>query len=354
MNVASRMESSGVAGCVQLSASACEAAGLPPALVPPRATVVKGKGTVPTHVVRAGAPEEAAVRAALAQLDHGAALRSRRSADAPRTGGGGSRRERRASTSSAGGAGGGGDGSPPARRRAAPRVSAGDASPPPPPAAPQEGAASGAASSTHAPPLLPPPPAPDTLPTPLEPASDGALRDAALSNMASQALLSVATAVAWWCARPFSPHPFSLTRAAPCAPPHRSALCGRARLPQLLAAGGEELLRAMDALWPLRCSLIALYCATLGLLLLRGALPPASRDFLGRFLVWLVPATQAAVQVALVPHVGCEAVLVLAHRGVPRRAALQTCFWQSACRASGALRGTNENNPSSLFVCLMP
>ena len=65
VNTASRMESSGRAGCVQMSAAAYQATGLPPGAVPQRRVDVKGKGQMDTYVLDAASPEAAQVRALL-------------------------------------------------------------------------------------------------------------------------------------------------------------------------------------------------------------------------------------------------------------------------------------------------
>jgi hypothetical protein len=69
VNTASRMESSGRTGCVQMSAAAYQATGLPPGAVPQRRVDVKGKGQMDTYVLDAASPEAAQVRALL-DSDH--------------------------------------------------------------------------------------------------------------------------------------------------------------------------------------------------------------------------------------------------------------------------------------------
>ena len=71
------MESSGRAGCVQLSEAAYAACGLPPGAVPQRRLDVKGKGTMQTYLLRVGAWEEALHRqeAAAAESLDSAAVR---------------------------------------------------------------------------------------------------------------------------------------------------------------------------------------------------------------------------------------------------------------------------------------
>ena len=59
------MESSGRAGCVQMSAAAYQETGLPPGVVPMRRVDVKGKGQMDTYVLDASSPEAAHVRALL-------------------------------------------------------------------------------------------------------------------------------------------------------------------------------------------------------------------------------------------------------------------------------------------------
>jgi hypothetical protein len=65
VNVASRMESSGRPACVQLSAAAYQASGLPPDVIPQRRIDVKGKGQMDTFVLEAGSAEAVHVRALL-------------------------------------------------------------------------------------------------------------------------------------------------------------------------------------------------------------------------------------------------------------------------------------------------
>lgn len=66
LSVASRMESSGVSGHVQLSAEAFAACDIDAALIPGAHREIKGKGTVTTHTLKAGGEADAAVRRALA------------------------------------------------------------------------------------------------------------------------------------------------------------------------------------------------------------------------------------------------------------------------------------------------
>ena len=65
VNVASRMESTGRADCVQLSAAAFEQCQLPPDVAPTRGVDVKGVGHMVTWMVEAGSDVEATVRSAL-------------------------------------------------------------------------------------------------------------------------------------------------------------------------------------------------------------------------------------------------------------------------------------------------
>ena len=66
--VASRMESSGRSGCVQMSDSTYQALGLPPGTIPQRRVDVKGKGVLDTYVLEAGSADAASVRAMLDQM----------------------------------------------------------------------------------------------------------------------------------------------------------------------------------------------------------------------------------------------------------------------------------------------
>jgi hypothetical protein len=66
VNVASRMESAGRAGAVQLSAATHAACALPPGCVPERRVDIKGKGPMQTFILQADSPEAALVREELA------------------------------------------------------------------------------------------------------------------------------------------------------------------------------------------------------------------------------------------------------------------------------------------------
>jgi hypothetical protein len=79
VNVASRMESAGRAGCVQLSASTHDACALPPGCIPERRVDIKGKGLLQTFILQADSPEAAAVRE---ELDAAAAEAAAQAADA--------------------------------------------------------------------------------------------------------------------------------------------------------------------------------------------------------------------------------------------------------------------------------
>jgi hypothetical protein len=65
VNVASRMESAGRAGCVQLTAATLDACALPPGCIPERCVDIKGKGPMLTFILQADSPEAAVVRAEL-------------------------------------------------------------------------------------------------------------------------------------------------------------------------------------------------------------------------------------------------------------------------------------------------
>ena len=65
VNTASRMESSGRPGAVQMSQETMASAGLEPDQVPSRHVDIKGKGPMTTYVLEAGSPEALAVRSLL-------------------------------------------------------------------------------------------------------------------------------------------------------------------------------------------------------------------------------------------------------------------------------------------------
>ena len=65
VNTASRMESSGRPGAVQMSQETLSSAGLEPGQVPSRHVDIKGKGPMTTYVLEAGSPEALAVRSLL-------------------------------------------------------------------------------------------------------------------------------------------------------------------------------------------------------------------------------------------------------------------------------------------------
>ena len=88
VNVASRMESSGVADAVQLSSACFSACALPAGSIPSRRCDIKGIGPMTTHVLHAGGDGEAALRAAMAatpmprKIDAGVAAKWRDAARA--------------------------------------------------------------------------------------------------------------------------------------------------------------------------------------------------------------------------------------------------------------------------------